>query len=474
MAKFDYDLIVVGAGAGGLEVAGGSAAVGLNVALVDKGTMGGESLNYGCIPSKAIIHASHIAKNLKSAQKIGMEAQLSRLDLKKVMEYVHKVQKTIGASESREFFEKQSVKVIKGFATFVDQHTLDVDGEKITAKKFCVATGSHPHIPPIEGLKEAKYLTNETFFSIQDLPESMLFVGGGPTGLEFAQTLARFGCRVIVLEALEHLFPNDDPETAPLMEKILRDEGIELVLGCRIKKIYVKNGKKAALTEHQGGEKEYAAQEIFVSAGRIPNVAHLELERARIKYDRNGIKVNRRLRTSAPNIWACGDVVGPFHYTHMATYQAGVVISNMIFRLPRSVNYDFVPWCTFTDPEVANVGHTERSAREKGIKYETVRFDFKDLDRAVCDDSEQGFLKLLVSGSKIIGAACVGPDAGNIIHELILAASEGTSLLRLSRAIHIYPTLSQINARAAGAFLSRKYGNELSKKMAQFTFNLFT
>jgi pyruvate/2-oxoglutarate dehydrogenase complex dihydrolipoamide dehydrogenase (E3) component len=474
MPKYDFDVIVLGAGSGGLVVAGGSAALGLKVALVEKGKLGGDCLNYGCIPSKAIIHAASIAKSLKKAQKLGMDVNLTHLEFKKVMDYVHNVQKTIGVNDSKESVEKQGIKVYLSFASFEDAHTLDVNGEKITAKKICIATGSHAGVPPIEGIKKVGYLTNESIFSIEKLPASMLVVGGGPIGLELSQTFARFGCKVTVLEMFDHLFTKDDPEIGPIMEKILTEEGIDLLLGSKIKKFYNKDGKKAVLVEHQGADKEILAEEVLVSTGRIPSIHGLELENARVEYDKKGIKVNQRLQTSAKNIWACGDIVGPFQFTHMANYQAGVVIANMIFRFPKKVNYSFVPWATFTDPEVANVGLTEGMAKQKGIKYETVKFEFKELDRAICDDSEVGFLKLLISKGKIIGAACVGPDASNIIHELILAATAKLPLLKISGAIHIYPTLAQINSRAVGKYLGQKYSSPFSKKLAKFMFNLFT
>jgi pyruvate/2-oxoglutarate dehydrogenase complex dihydrolipoamide dehydrogenase (E3) component len=470
--KYDYDIIVLGAGSGGLVVAGGSAALGLKTAIVEKGKLGGDCLNYGCVPSKAIIHAASIAKSLKKAQKMGMDVELTHLEFKKVMDYVHNVQKTIGVADSKESLEKQGMDVILGTAKFTDPHTLEVDGKKISAKKFCIASGSHAGAPPIEGLKDIGYLTNETIFTIEKLPESMMVVGGGPIGLELSQTFARFGCKVTVLEMFEHLFTKDDPEVGPIMEKILTDEGIDLVLGAKIKKFYSKDGKKAALVEHKGKDIEFMAEDVLVAAGRIANVSGLDLEKAGVVYDKKGIKVDERLKTSAKNIWACGDVVGPFQFTHMANYQAGIVISNMIFRFPRKVNYDFVPWATFTDPEVANVGMTEAMARKAEIEFEAVKFDFKELDRAICDDSEVGFLKLLISKGKIIGAACVGPDAGNIIHELILAASAKLSLLKIAGAIHIYPTLAQISSRAVSKYLGQKYSSPFSKRLAKFMFNV--
>jgi pyruvate/2-oxoglutarate dehydrogenase complex dihydrolipoamide dehydrogenase (E3) component len=474
MAKYDFDIIVLGAGSGGLVVAGGSASLGLKVALVEKGKLGGDCLNYGCIPSKAIIHAANVAKSLKKAKKLGMNVNLTHIEFKKVMDYVHNVQKTIGVNDSKESVEKQGIKVYLGEAKFIDNHTVDVNGEKISAKKICIATGSHAGSLPIEGLKEVEYLTNESIFEIEKLPASMIVVGGGPIGLELSQTFARFGCKVTVLELFDHLFTKDDPEVGPIMEKVMIEEGIDLRLGAKIKKFYTKDGKKAVIFEYQGKEEEVLAEEILVAAGRIPNVAGLELEKAGVAYDKKGIKVNNKLKTSAKNIWACGDVVGPFQFTHMANYQAGVVIANMIFRFPKKVDYSFVPWATFTDPEVANVGLTEGMAKKQGIKYESVKFDFKELDRAICDDSEIGFLKLLINKGKIIGAACVGPDAGNIIHELILAASAKLPLLKISGATHIYPTLAQINARAVGKYLGKKYSGGFSKKLAKFMFNLFT
>jgi pyruvate/2-oxoglutarate dehydrogenase complex dihydrolipoamide dehydrogenase (E3) component len=473
MLNNNYDVIVLGAGSGGLVVAGGSAALGLKSAIVEKGLLGGDCLNYGCVPSKAIIHAASIAKSLKKAQKIGMGVNLTHLEFKKVMDYVHNVQKTIGVNDSKETLEKQGMTVIQGTASFVDKNTIEVDGKKYTAKKFCIATGSHPGAPPIEGLKETGYLSNETIFSIEKLPESMIVLGGGPIGLELSQTFARFGCKVTVLEMFEHLFAKDDPEVGPIMEKVLTDEGLDLILGCKVKKFYQKEGKKAALVEHQGQEKEFVAQELLVAAGRVPNLAGLNLEKAGVEHDKKGIKVDAKLKTTAKNIWACGDVASPFQFTHMAAYQAGVVIANMVFRFPKKVNYDFVPWATFTDPEVANVGLTEGLARQKGMKYEIAKFEFKDLDRAICDDSQTGFLKLLISKNRIVGAACVGPDASNIIHELILAASAKLPLLKISGAIHIYPTLAQINSRAVGQYLGKKYASPFSKKLAKIMFNLF-
>jgi pyruvate/2-oxoglutarate dehydrogenase complex dihydrolipoamide dehydrogenase (E3) component len=472
MPKYDFDVIVLGAGSGGLVVAGGSAALGLKVALVEKGKLGGDCLNYGCVPSKAIIHAASIAKSLKKAQKLGMDVKLTHLEFEKVMEYVHKVQAEIGVNDSKESIEKQGIEVYLGTAKFIDKNTVEVDGKRISAKKMCIATGSHAGIPPVEGLKKVKPLTNETIFSLKKLPASMIVVGGGPIGLELSQTFARFGCKVTVMEMFDHLFTKDDPDVAPIMEKVMVDEGIDLMLGAKIKKFYSKDGRKAALVEHKGSDKEIIAEEVLVAAGRVPNVAGLDLEKTGVKYDKKGIKVNSKLRTSAGNIWSCGDVVGPFQFTHMANYQAGVVIANMVFRFPKKADYSFVPWCTFTDPEVANVGLTEGMAKKNGVKYETAKFEFRELDRAICDDSEIGFLKLLIGKGKIIGAACVGPDAGNIIHELILAASAKLGLMKISGAIHIYPTLAQINSRAVGKYLGQKYSSPFSKKLAKFLFNV--
>jgi len=474
MADQDHDIIVLGGGPGGLIVSGAAASLGLKVALVEKGKLGGECFNYGCIPSKSMIHAASIARTLKKAQRIGLDVKVPPLEFRKITDYIHEVQKTLGASESRASLEKQGVAVIEGYANFIDGHTVNVNGDRISAKKFVIATGSKPLLPPIEGLKSVGYQTNETVFSMEKLPASMLVVGGGAIGLELAQTFARFGCNVTVLETAERLFVQDDPEVGALMEKVLTDEGLNLVLGCDIKKFYDKNGRKTALVKHQGQQKEFEAEEVLVAAGRVPNIASLDLQLARVKYDKNGIKVNRRLRTTAPNIWACGDAVGPHRYTHMATYQAGVVIANMIFRYPRRAHYDLVPRCTFTDPEVTQFGLTESTAREKGVKHQTVRFDFKDLDRAVCDDAGVGFLKLLIRKDRIIGGACVGPDASNIIPELILAAGAKLSVLKISRAIHIYPSLAQINAKAVGTYLGQKYSSRIAQNMARFMFNLLT
>ncbi|MBU0672082.1 MAG: FAD-dependent oxidoreductase, partial [Candidatus Margulisbacteria bacterium] len=307
----------------------------------------------------------------------------------------------------------------------------------------------------------------------EKMPESLLIAGGGPTGLEISQVYARFGCKVTVLEISERLLPEKDPELGPIMEKALSEEGIDLILGCEIKKFYNKEGKKAALVSLQGTEKEVMADQILIAAGRIPSIATLDLKLARVKYSKKGITVDEHLRTTSPNIWACGDAIGPYQSVHAAAYQAGIVVANMVFRWPKKANYDLLPFCVFTDPEVATLGLTEKTAKEKGIRFETARFDFKDLDRAICDDSEIGFLKLLIRKGKIIGATCVGSDAGNIIPELILAASAKLSLSKISKAIHIYPTLAQINLQAVNKYLSNKQPGPFSKKLARFMFNLF-
>jgi pyruvate/2-oxoglutarate dehydrogenase complex dihydrolipoamide dehydrogenase (E3) component len=444
--KYDFHIIVIGAGSGGLVVAAGASSLGAKVALVESEKMGGDCLNAGCVPSKSFLRSAHLAAEISDSMKFGIRSSMA-VNLGTVMKRVRDVIRAIEPHDSVERFEGMGVRVFKGRGRLKDNHTVLIGKKSITGKNIVIATGSEPLIPPIRGLDTVPYLTNKTVFSMKTLPKRLTVLGGGPIGLELGQGFRHLGSKVTIIDMAEHLFMKDDAEVAPLMEKIFTDEGIELLLATSIIEVKRKGREIITIVEKDGKRRSIRSDQLLASLGRRPVSDDMGLEEAGVQRDENGyVKVNDSLQTSVKNIYSCGDVVGPYQFTHMAGYQAGVVIRNILFPLVKAkVNYSAVPWTTYTRPEVAHVGYTESGARQIGHFREAIQIELPDIDRARTEGEQAGFLKLILGKkSRIIGATLVGNRAGEIIPLATLAINKGLKATAFMSQIFSYPTEAEI------------------------------
>jgi len=466
-----HDLVIVGGGAGGLVVASVAAQLGLTVSLIEKkDQLGGDCLHHGCVPSKTLIHAARVASLMRRGQDYGLPLMLPDVDLGKVNDHVQSVIDHIQQHDDPERFRGYGCEVIFGAARFRDAYSVQVNGQTIHGRRFVIATGSRPFIPPIEGLETSGYLTNLDLFSLRELPPRLVVLGGGPIGLEMAQAFSRLGSQVTVVERLPHLLPQEDPELADALQTLLEAEGIRVLTSSNAGQVY-REGDRRVLVSDDGQQVE--AEQILVAVGRRPNVDNLGLEAAGVDFTRKGISVDRRMRTSQKHIFACGDVCGPYPFTHMAEYQAGIIISNAVFRFPKKTDYRVVPWVTYTDPELARVGLTEQQAREQGIEATVLRSEFKDNDRALTEGETTGFTKLITHKGRILGASILGPHAGELIHEIVLAMQAGVKISDISAAIHAYPTLSQIHRRAVNTAYAPKLFSAGTRRIVKLINRLF-
>lgn len=451
MSKPEYDLCVIGGGAAGLVVAAGGAALGARVALVEKQALGGDCLYHGCVPSKALLQCAKVAHTARNAVRFGVDAAAAPIDMGKIMRRVGQVIDTLAVHDSPERFRGLGVEVIFGAGRFADQYTFVVDDRHVTARKFVLATGSHPFIPAIDGLSTIPYLTNETLFTMrEDVPE-LIIVGAGPVGMEMAQAFARLGSRVRVVQRGARVLPREDADLTEVVAGRLRDEGVKFNLGHTPLRVEGTAGKiRLAVVDEKGWEKTVEGTHLLLAAGRRGNVDGLGLDAAGVRVEHGYVATDTRLRTRRKHIYACGDVTGRYQFTHMAEHQAGVVLRNALFHLPSRAEEHVVPWCTFTDPELARVGLSEEEAQRQGVRHRVYTFPFENIDRAQTDGEACGFAKIITSPKgRLLGAALAGPHAGELIHEYVLALSKGMRAQDLSRVIHIYPTLAQINRRVA-------------------------
>lgn len=450
----EYDLVVIGGGSAGLLVAGVAASLKAKVALIERDRLGGDCLWYGCVPSKSLIHASRIAYEVKHAGRFGIYCNDPQIDFAKAIGHVQGVISTIQPHDSPERFESLGVEVIFGSGKFIDRQTFEVNGRRLKARAFVIATGSRAAVPPIPGLQEAGYITNEEVFSIKELPQSMAVIGGGPIGCELGQAFQRLGSQVTIIASSDRLLTKEDPEAVEVVQKQFESEGIRILTQTKAERVEIADGKKYLWAAGQ----KIAVDEILVAAGRQPNVESLNLDAAGVTLGKLGIEVNDLLQTTNPHIYACGDVIGGYQFTHVAGYQANVVLKNALFFPVTKANYRVIPWATFTDPELARVGLTEQQARERyGDNIDVVKQDFAEVDRAQAEAATTGFAKIITQrNGQILGAHLVGSAAGELIHEIVLAMSHKLKISALS-GIHIYPTLAEVNSKAAFALTKQKY-----------------
>lgn len=474
------DLVVLGGGTSGFIVAIGALRLGLKVTLIEKNSrLGGLALHAGCVPSKTFVHLAHMTHIVKNAQNYGIDGYLLPTDLQRVNGYIQQVTRKLEAQESQEvqnIFQQLGGKIIYGQAKFVDQNTVEINEQLITAKRFVIATGSRPLYPAIQGLHEIGYLTNDEVFQQDTLWDRLMILGGKPAAIEFAQAFARMGTKVSIIVRGDSILPDEDPELVEKLSEVLLQSGIDIYLNTKIKSAYMQRKHKVLECLHDSGEVyTVAADEIFVALGRKPNVDGLGLENAKIAYAPDGILVDRKLRTSVKNIYALGDVIrSPYKLTHIAEYQASIVLSNMLFRYPAKVQYRGFPYVIFTDPEYAQVGLTEQQAKELNYKnVEVYRFDFKDLDSAIINNSMIGRIKVVTSKGKVLGATILGPHASNLIAEWGLAINMNAKLSDVAATIHAYPTFAQINRRVASKQITRNFFTESNRALVSVMQRLF-
>lgn len=451
------DICVIGAGSGGLSVAAGAVQMGAATVLIEKGRMGGDCLNYGCVPSKALLAAAHAAENLRTAEKFGISpGGPPVVEFSRVHDHVAGVIAGIAPHDSQERFEELGVRVIREAARFTGPREVTAGDHIIRARRFVIATGSSPLVPPIAGLDATPFLTNETLFDLTATPEHLIIIGGGPIGMEMAQAHRRLGSKVSVVEMFT-ILPHDDPELVAVLRERLTKEGVALHEGVVAKKVEATANGIAVTVEKDGAEQRMEGSHLLVAAGRQANVEGLGLEAAGIDTTPKGITVDRRLRSSNKRVFAIGDVTGGYQFTHMAGYDAGIVLRNALFRLPAKVNYDAVPWVTYSDPELAHVGLTESQAREKHGSVTVLRKPFAENDRARAEGDSAGLIKVVTTKKgKILGASIVGAGAGELIHVWTLALSQGLKIGAMARFIAPYPTRGEISKHVAGSFFTAK------------------
>ena len=453
--RFDKNLVIIGAGSAGLVSAYIAAAVRARVTLIEGDRMGGDCLNTGCVPSKALIRSARFLSQAKSARELGFRQVSVDFDFAEIMERVQRIIAAVAPHDSVKRYTALGVECIPGEAHITSPWSVQVNGRTITARNIIVAAGARPYVPPIPGMAEAGCLTSDSVWGLRTLPQRLIVLGGGPVGCELAQCFARFGSRVTQVEMLPRLLMREDPDISTMVEDRFKTEGIRVLTGYRAREVRRANGAKVLICEKDGEETAVEFDELLVAVGRKANTRGYGLEELGISLNGDGtIATNRYLQTSCPSIFACGDVAGPYQFTHAASHQAWYATVNALFGPLKkfSVDYSVIPWATFTEPEIARVGLNETEAREKGIDCEVTRYSLEDLDRAIADGTAYGMVKVLTVPGKdrILGATIAGEHAGELITEYISAMRHGLGMNRILGTIHIYPTLAEANKYAAG------------------------
>jgi pyruvate/2-oxoglutarate dehydrogenase complex dihydrolipoamide dehydrogenase (E3) component len=466
MNRIKTDVLVIGGGSGGLSVAAGASQMGASVTLLEGHKMGGDCLNYGCVPSKALIASGKAAYAQAHSVQYGVADHVPAVDYGAAKDHVADVIATIAPVDSVERFEGFGVNVIEEFGEFISPTEVKAGDTIIKARRVVIATGSSPLVPPIPGLENVPYETNETLFDLRERPMHLLIVGGGPIGMEMAQAHIRLGSKVTVIEGAKAL-GKDDPELAEVVLNSLRDEGVEIAEDALAAEI---RGKAGAIEIETKDGRIFKGSHLLMAVGRKSNIDKLNLEAAGIERTRNGIQIDAGLRTTNRKVYAIGDVAGGLQFTHVAGYHAGVIIRSMLFGLPTKAKTAHIPWATYTDPELSQVGLTEAEAREAhGAKLEVVRFDYHHNDRAIAERKTKGFIKVMVVKGRPVGASIVGYQAGELINLWALALANKMKMSQIAAMVAPYPTIGEINKRAAGAYFTpRLFDNPTVKKVVGF------
>ena len=475
--KSSYHLVVIGAGTAGLVTAAGAAGLGARVALVERYLMGGDCLNTGCVPSKAILRSARAAADLRDADRFGVNVNGAiTVDFPAVMERMRRVRADISPADSAERFTREcGVDVFLGNATFTSPNAIDVDGTTLRFSRAVIATGARAATLPVEGLASAGYLTNETVFSLTALPRRLAIIGGGPIGCEMAQAFRSFGSEVTVIEATGQILGREDPDAARILQARMTTEGVRFALGAKLKRVRAESGEKLLDVETNGKTESIAADEILLAVGRKPNVEGLGLEAAGVAFDAaKGVRVDDHLQTTNPRIYAAGDVCMAQKFTHAADFAARIVIQNALFSAGRpgrkKLSALTIPWCTYTHPEVAHVGIYEAEARTRGINAQTFTHKFAHVDRAITDGDTEGFVKILANprSGRILGATIVAQNAGDLISEVTLAMTQRVTLRKIADVIHPYPTQADAIRRVGDQFNRTRVTPGLRKWMERY------
>jgi len=474
--NFDFDMGIIGGGAAGLTVASGAAQLGAKTLLIEKEQeLGGDCLHFGCVPSKTLIKSAHVYHLMKHATDYGLPAvQVSPVDFQQVSARIRGVIATIQEHDSEERFCGLGAQVKFGTARFTDEHTVTMDGKPHSAKHWVIATGSSPIAPPIPGLVDTPFITNKEIFYLDHLPPAMIVLGAGPIGIEMAQAFNRLGTRVVVVDRADQILGKEDKIMADAVMAVMAAEGVDFQLEAAITSVRdTGKVKEVDITDQQGAAHTLQADTILVAMGRGANVDGLGLDHIGVTFNGRGIAVDQRLRTNHKHIFAAGDVNGGFQFTHAAGYEGGIVVSNAIFHLPRKADYTYLPWCTYTDPELASIGMNQKTAEAAGIQTRIWEEEFKDNDRSLAEGEKIGRIRLIVDEKeKPVGVQILGPRAGDLISEWVAALNGNVKLSTIAGAIHPYPTIGEINKKVVGSLFAPKIFSDKIRKGLKFFFNL--
>ncbi len=476
MSQYDFDIGILGGGSAGLTIAAGAAQFGAKTLLIDKEErLGGDCLHYGCVPSKTLIKTAHVYHLMKNASRFGLPRHaIMPVDFRDVSDRIRSVIADIQKHDSVERFCGLGAKVEFGNAVFRDEHTICLNGKDISARSWVIATGSSPAVPRIKGLEQTPFITNREIFYLDRLPKSMIVLGAGPVSIEMAQAFCRLGTGVTVIQRSGRILAREDNDMADAVMQNLAAEGVRFYLKTAVDSVRdLGTEREVTITDKDGKTLQLRAETIFIALGREANLQDLGLENAGVEYDNRGLKLDSRLRTTQKHIYGAGDVTGAYQFTHAAGYEGGVVLTNAVLHLPRKTDYRFFPWCTYTDPELANIGMNETAAREAGLKPAVWIEEFRMNDRGLAEGEGLGRIKLVLDEKeRPLGVQILGLHAGELISEWVAALNGGVKLSALAAAVHPYPTLAEINKRVVGNYFSGKIFSDKVKKTLKFFFSL--